>query len=497
MAFNSSTHKVATKSLVKVLETNVTGRLLIEDENIIDRVLGCLGYVQIANEDRVGDSVQLSGSVNLSVMYTQGSKSITSGRVVVDFVERFDLIGVENVSYLPTIKSYKATKESDKSIVVSVSIETQIFGVRNEEFEILTCQEPEFFSQTKTIALNRLIASANTSFSVSEAFDIENCKVLGVQAKTIANKIIPFDNFATIEGNCLLDVVILQNDNMKTIQKSVNFVEEVPVLNLKPSAVLDALVIDRFVNFSTEILGETSMKLLIDVGIGLSAWGFETENVEIITDAFSTMKNMGLAYSQVFNTQVAPVKLGSDRATITINVENKKRIDEILYVGQPFARIEDSSIESERLNAKGKICIPVVFKNYDSDEILGVTLEDKFEFSCELDCIGCDVYADVISIANVCNFKNKAGKEISFVVDLNYVVSTRTQNSEIFVSKVEELGGCEITKSEIVVYKPLDNESVFDIAKSLQISPDVLRLQNPHIEDGKEIKQVVVYRKCR
>lgn len=497
MAFNSSTHKVATKSLVKVVETNVTGRLLIEDENIIDRVLGCMGCAQITNEDRIGDAVQLSGTINLSVMYTQGSKSITNGRVVVDFVERFDLIGVENVSYLPTIKSYKATKESDKSIVVSATIETRIYGVRNEEFEVLTCQEPEVFSQTKTLSLNRLIASANTSFSVSETLDIENCKVLGVQAKTIANKIMPFDNYATVEGVCLLDIVILHDENMKMIQKSVNFVEEVPVLNLTSNAVLDALVIDRFVNFSTEVTNETSMKLLIDVGIGLSAWGFEIENVEIITDAFSTIKNMGLSYSQVFNTQVAPVKLGSERATITINVENKKRIDEILYVGQPSSRIEDVSIDNERLNAKGKICIPVVFKNYDSDEILGVSLEDKFEFSCEVDSIGNDMTADVISVANVCNFKNKAGKEISFVVDLNYAISTRAQCSEMFVSRVEELGGCEITKSEIVVYKPLGSESVFDIAKSLHISPDVLRLQNPHIEDGKEIQQVVVYRKSR
>ena len=106
MAFNSSTNKVAKKGLVKIVESTVSGRFVLDNDDVIDKVHSGLGRVNIS-EERIGDNVQVSGAVNFSVLYTLVDKNLGIGQVAMNFSERIDVLGLENVACLSQIKSYK------------------------------------------------------------------------------------------------------------------------------------------------------------------------------------------------------------------------------------------------------------------------------------------------------------------------------------------------------------------------------------------------------
>jgi len=496
VAFNSSTNKVATKGLVKVLETMVTGRLVIEDENIIDRTQGGVGRVSIISEDRVGDNIQISGSVNFSAIYTRGDKSISSGQIVLDFIERVDATGLENVVFVPTIKGYKTIKESDKSISVNVTIETRMYAVTSEEVGFLVGEEDGFYTATKQTKINRLVASSTANFSVSDTVNIAGGKIVAINSNVIANKVTPYDNYALVEGSAMVDILTSVEDQIKHIQKAIDFSEEVPVLNLTSGAILDFNLFDKGLGYSEETGEGTSGNVIVDISVGMAVWAFEQAEVELMTDVFSDKKDVDLTYSHFENVEIKPAKISSDRKTLVIDLEDKKRMDEILFVGQAISKLSEVKSNDGVVTIAGVTTVPVTYKNYDSDDTLSALLSGEFELSADLDFINDETFVDVSLNSRVNSFKNKAGKDISIIVDYDYVISSVVHSSEQYVSKIDEVGDKVNCSSMVIVYKPKNNESVFDIAKALQVSPDVIRLQNPQVEDGNPISQVVVYKKC-
>jgi len=84
---------------------------------------------------------------------------------------------------------------------------------------------------------------------------------------------------------------------------------------------------------------------------------------------------------------------------------------------------------------------------------------------------------------------------VSLVVDFEGTISCESVLSEQLVSKIEKSEERAKKRSSIIVYKPKKDESLFNIAKTLRVSPDVLRLQNPQLEEGTTVGQVVVYTK--
>lgn len=491
MAFNSSANKVATKRLVKVIETKVTGRVSITDERVIQRALDGIGSAMITNDEKLGENVLISGVVNLDA-YFLGDNGLNSEQITIDFSERMTLGEVEACSFVSRVKSSKVTKESEKVLVANVVVETKVYGVLQDEVELLAGEEDGFYTEMKEVSINRLIASANTNFSTTTTLDdVGSGKILSVQSTTAVNKLTPFDNYISLEGSVTLDYLVATEEQVKRLQKTVDFTEEVPVLNIASDAVVDYVVYDRCVLVNFGEAGEQ----IADISIGLGVWGFMPTSVNLITDAFSDKSNVNLTYSSLEATNGRETKPFSERKTLVFLQENKKRMDEIVFVGAVSSDIQEVKYADGMVEVVGYTRAQVVYKNYDSDETLNGEVGETFNLSIPVEVKDGDVFAEISLNSRVANYKNKPGKDITLSVDYDGIVTTSSTTTEQFVSKLEVLEVLNANRSSIVVYKTKMGESAFEIAKKLNISPNILLAQNPQIADTGIPSQVVVYRK--
>lgn len=494
MAFNSSTTRVATKKLIKVVETSVTGRLNREDENIIDKSLGGVGRVFMLSEDKIGETTQLSGEVNFSVYYTLMDKSISSDNIQMEFIEKVSLGGVENTAVVPTIKSYKITKDSEKSISVNAVVEIRIYGVMQEDVSILGGEEEGFYLKPEKFLTANLQASSNTTFTVSDTMDLPEGKILSVSTHSAVSKVTAYSNYALVDGSMVIDVLMSQGEQLKSVQKTVDFAEEVAVLNLEPEAKLNYFVVDKFLSYTTEEADERGSKIVVDSGVGISIWAFTDTEVSVMADVFSDKKELELTYSHFESSLVQPMQLCSDRQTLVIDVEGRKRMDEILSIGSVTNKINEIKLFDGKMIISGVLNLPVVFKSYDSDEISCVNLAQEFELSSQGEVVEGDFQVEAEVGQRVVSIKNKAGKDISFVIDFDYTLSLVGHSTHQYVSQIDQLQDKPVTSASIIVYKPKTGEGVFEMAKSLQVSPDVIRLQNPQVED-ENLAQIVVFKR--
>lgn len=491
MAFNNSTNKFATKKLIKKIDVKLSGRANT-NENKIDRVLEGQGRVSISTCERVGDGVQVVGSVVAELVYLNTEKQLSCESLSIEFNERIRVADADEIFVLPRIKEIKPTKDSESQISAGVVIELKVFGVVYETIEFVCGLDEGCHAITREITTNQLAASANTNFSLSTSLDIEeNVNILTVGATTAISSVVAHQNYAEIEGCCILDIWLQEGEQIKKIQKSVDFNEEIPLLNSRDELIIDYLFYDKSVNVLTE-------EKVVDINIGIALWAMENIKTSVIEDAFSEKDVLDLTICEFENVSVDPVRIFSERKTIIVDTASKKRVDEILFVGGVVTEVEKAINSEMGIAVEGKMTFPIIYKNYDNDDIISATLQAPFDIVVSTEIkeeqeIESMVQAELSARIN--SYKNKAGKEISMVVDFEGQIYCQSNKKEPYVERIEKKEQPVRKKSSIVVYKPKENESVFNIAKSLKISPDVLRAQNPQLEDGVACGQVVVYTK--
>ena len=90
-----------------------------------------------------------------------------------------------------------------------------------------------------------------------------------------------------------------------------------------------------------------------------------------------------------------------------------------------------------------------------------------------------DINSDKVKIeAKIVSHKLKNERELDVNLQLNYYFKEVKEDYVTFVSNIEELEDKEIIDEAIVVYVVKKGETLFDIAKKLNISPEDIKEQN-------------------
>lgn len=494
VALTNNIVKLAKKRLVKVIESKISGRVSVPDDKTIEKTLEGMGVICVSTEEKNGENLMISGAVNFDAYYIDAEKTLKTANLLLDFSEKVVIGDVESIAIKCNLKSVKTVKESDRAIAVSLIVETKVYGVFVHEESLFAGDGDGFYLETKEVEIEKHSCFTNSSFAVSGVLDeIKNKdSIIGVSAYTTVNKVVAFENYITVEGAVALDYLEVNGELLKKHQKTIDFTEEVPVLNMSPNVKIDYLINDNGVNLSQS--EDDNAGVVVDVKIGVAVWGFLAEKTQIVVDCFSDEKVTSLTYSSLELNDTIETKCFNERKSLIIAKEDNRRMDEILFVKDSFIpEIKKVVCVDGMLEIEGVSKVLAVYKNYDADETFGEFLTDEFMISFPID-VKDNVCVDVDIKSKVLNYKNKAGKDITLFMDYDGVVSLSKNSVEQFVKSVEIEEDLPKNRSSIVLYKRKPNESVFDIAKSLCVSPDVVLAQNPSILDSKSTK-VVVYRK--
>ena len=178
-------------------------------------------------------------------------------------------------------------------------------------------------------------------------------------------------------------------------------------------------------------------------------------------------------------------------------MSDKKRIDEIVFMGSNSVTVENSAIQEDMLCIKGVISQKIIAKNYDNDDMFATEVNVPFNSSIRIneEWCGNDVCPKVN--AKCTSFKNKAGRELNLTFELGAMCDISCLNVENYISSCEELEEKHLSDHSIIIYMPKENESVYEISKKLNVSPDVMLAQNPGMSDGAIPKKIVMFKNVK
>ena len=494
MAINSSTKKVVSKKLIKVIETKAQASVLVDEQKGVDKVLSVACLPSVVSNDLLGEFLQISGKCDIDVCFADREKNLDTQKEVVEFSERVQVGSFENVYVVPRLKKVQYKQAGVNLIDVVATIDLSVWGALVEEISPIEANNEGCVEKCDKLLVQTLSASASQKFDISEDVEILGVvdKVLATSVRLSSYRTIPMDNYAKVDGCVEIDIVGLFGGIVKKSTHSIDFVQEISVLNLKQDDLVDDSVVVDSIQFAVNVAEEQGRTILsVTAGLQANIFAFAQNEIDVVTDLFSLNKKLNYSTECFNNEKFTKKQSSSERLNLSVDMKESRRMDEILFVGEPILNVAQTGTANDGVQVSGSIMQNIVFKNYDVDDILSSVVE--VPFSCVLGLVD-STEEQEFSFDIKCNsFKNKVGKEIDFNYELVYESKTIEKKYECFVSKVEELDELNKNENSVVIYMPANGEDLYAISKELRVSPDTILAQNPNYVEGAENNKVVVY----
>lgn len=461
----------------------------ISTENAISKVLSHSVRVGIAGIDSVNGGISLTGKVFVDLVYLTTTGEIEHAEGCQDFIEKQKTEIALTDAFAKDVLKLENLDFSGNEALCSVSHQVGVIGIYAYNIQTVSGDEKEFILNNKEVEFDKLVVAASDDFVVAEESEIS-----GTDIKVLQNNVsVILDDFACVvdkvvlEGKVQLESLVLNENEISTVKKSIEFKQEISASGVLPNMRVNALAEAKTVNVVPEEKdGKTNLVCTFE--IQAKAYVFEKNTYEIVTDMFSLKNEIQTVYNFVEAKEYENVKSLSNLVTIQTDIVDIVDFDDIVDVFG--AKMNNLIIkkEDDRLLASGDLTAHGIYKTVDGYGDVLIESHVDFEIGESEFLVG-----EASAVCEVLNFKVKAGKEIETSVKIDYFLLEEREMTEKFLSSYEIKDEKAENMSGIKVYVSKGNQSVFDVAKILNVKPEIITQENPVDDVFEKGQKIYVY----
>lgn len=456
----------------------------------IKRVLDTSVNSVIQNADCSNNVVSVGGKLLVKVVYLNNEDVIEFADAICEFADKQkaefsltdcfakDSVTIEGVSF------------SDNEIICMVSHTVEIFGVYKYEMPIISSTENDLVLSRKMFDSLKMVSSAEDTFVVAEEVDsnVQNVEVLRSSANVVLSEVSCAVDKIVLEGKIVSDVLYKSDETIGVFSHEFDFKQEISAENVVPNMISDAVVILKNITVTPE-QSENKTTLVYAIDLVAKGYVFEENTYEVASDMFSLKNEIQTTYDYFETRNFAAQKTGEDTLLSQTDVSLIPNFDDVLTVTNASAKVLNIQKDNEKWVAKVFVSAVAICRVAESYESVYVNSE------CAVDIAGEDVQIlrSVDVSAQIVSFKVKAGKDLEVNFKLNYVSKFEKEVSQKFIKSFELKGEKENKFYGIKVYISKQGQTVFDIAKVLNVTPETISAQNQVEDVFEQGQKIYVY----
>lgn len=468
-------------------QSTVECKLPASDNTNIVKVV-CASAKCVPGEVVLNDKVlNFGGFVNFQVIYESDDNATYSMDYTVEYKDEYT---VDNYPFYPQVTCHVEdvnTMISGNEIKVVANIETTINGIFDTTTQALVSVEDDSsFTQSVDVNYRTFEGAMNTSFPVAHDFEIKDdvSRILSVCPMVSLNKVEVHDGYVKVNGGLLVDINYFttgDNAKVRTYQDYITFEEEVARDTLSSSdEVLSSLYLGiNEIGVTTTIDND---RTLVNLSIPVIYNGvvFSHHEVSVTQDLFSTTNALLTTTSSVMTATNLDSQTFIERVDGSIKLENMPFIDEILGTCCNNITLASAYVEQGELTVQGIAYITVLYYSKEDNSTNSVVVEVPFSLTNPTDQVSATALVE-LALTDL-SVKGKRGEEIEVYGKINVYANFYDTDNFAVISSVEageEFGAHGYALS---VYFVKDGETLWEIARSMHVSPDQILEQNPNVE---------------
>ena len=442
--------------------------------NNISKLLKISARAVITSVELVNNFLLVNGKIVANAVYLNDEYNIENTETTVDFVEKQKINSVLSELVAEDEIEVQAVNFSSSEVVLSLAHSTKITGVYRYLLADAKKADEMLVLNKKDINISSYKLSNEDNFVVAEEVEtnLKNIKVLNTESYAVLSSVVCAVDKVVIEGKVRVNSLYQEGSNLAEMSKEFEFKQEIAVKNTLPG--MSAELVLRHLNTSIVEQGKDDKNAIAFV-IDLSAkvFVFETMTVETYDDVFSLTNEIVPVYELAEFDEEDGFDFDTDTVLTQTNISNISDFDDIVGVFQPRVNVLEYQDLGEKLMVVSEISALALYKTETSIEKLELKYETKFETTKDLDKHISGISANAVVSA----FKVKAGKDLECAFSVEYKLNYEKRKTDKFVKSYELNQVKEISDAGIKVYVVRENQSVFDVAKILNVRPELIKAQ--------------------
>lgn len=308
-------------------------------------------------------------------------------------------------------------------------------------------------------------------------------KILFVNNCATIKSVIPAKDYFVVSGEVYLSIIYLSEDEqIKCINKEVSFSEEIESVGVTKESILQVQIKTK-----ESIVVENTEKSIFnfDTPVQIFAQIYNKGSVKNIADAYSLKNEINLTITSFDEDDFIPTRQVEENIlTNFVLPENIPLIDKILAVTPINISIVNQMVKDEELLLEGIANINLIyyFEDDNGNNVLN-SLDVELPYSIVFNVSDLKESDKVIS--EIClgdiNVKNKRGKELEILAEVKVNYDIIKNKISAITSKIE-IGEEKMPKDyALEIYLAKENQTLWDIAKELNVSTSDLVAQNSEL----------------
>ena len=491
MAFEPNYNKVVSsyRKRLGTTQAQIECKLPVNENTEINKVLCANAKAYIGGAESMSGEVSFNGFVNFQIIY-DGTEP-QGMDYTAEFKEKYQNSDITPNS-VPIISCSVVNVNTGivgAEVKVTAIVEIAVDIVDTMESNVLTeVDAADVFSKTDTLNYAMYMGDAKNRFE--QNFDVEIneriSKVLGVCADVQLTNVTPKTEFAEIKGLLNVDISYLsggENPTIKMMQKQVDFTQEVPLKEIAEDSYIssDINVVSGDIKVTTN-LDENLSVINLDIPIVYNGYVFNPTSTTYVTDLFAINNYVNIDLESLAVMRKADSRAFQERfdASVTID-EEMPLIDEIVGVCDKNITVTSQTITGNTLNLEGINTVTVLYENRETNTTNSILIESPFSLSFNME--GLDgLEPEVQMVMGDVYAKGRRGNEVEVNGDIYIYANFFGKDTEVVISSVKLGEERNQYMAPLMLYIVKPGETLWDIAKNLSVSPDLIVEQNPNLE---------------
>ncbi len=491
MAFEPNYEKVISsyRKRLGTTQAQIECKLPVNEDTEISKILCADAKAYIGSAEAMSGEVTFNGFVNFQVIYDGAEPQGMD--YTAEFKEKYQNTVITPNS-VPVISSSIVNVDTGivgSEVKVTAIVEFVIDVIETVEYNVLSeVDTKDVFSKTDTLTYSTYVGNAKNRFE--QNFDIEInekiSKVLGVCSNAQLTSVTPRTEFAEIKGVLNVGVSYFtagEEPVIKTLQKQVEFAQEVPLKEIGEDSYIsgDIAVLSGDTKVTTN-LDENLAVVNLDIPMMFNGYVFNPNSNTYVTDLFAINNYVNVDTESLALLTKVDSKAFEERfdANIVID-ETMPLIDDIIGTCGKNVTIASQTISGNTLNIEGINTVTVLYLNRENNSTNSVLIESPFSLSFNIEGID-GLTPDVEIVMGEVFAKGKRGNEIEANGDLYIYANFFGETTEAVITSVKLGEERNQYMAPLMLYIVKPGETLWDVAKNLSVSPDLIIEQNPNLE---------------
>lgn len=452
----------------------------------ISSVLGCQAECKVFAVEAMRGEALISGKVCYKVVYLDDDGKVQGLDYFCDYNEKLSADGIDaemKLNAYPSVVDLTSAV-SDGELTLTAVCDFVIRAITTKECKTLTEMSDGFLKTEPSECVRLTQIRENVAEIIGEeesGYNVE--KVLLYETKALVLEVVKEEDVSVVKGIVNIETVLSTTDGIRGKTVTIPFREELDErgeLDVRASVKSSRLVLSG---------DENNSVLEFKVFVAITGYAVNVEEVTLVTDAFSTNNELKCQIDYL------PCKrfIGMSNGEVPISSEFEVDIHGRI-LASPVSRVNIARVVRDNDGATvDGVVVGVVY--YDNDGVKALEVELPFSVKLESEILGDYITAEGIGSGLIGGFSmDRLRLTANITFSLYHYKTYRLK----WISDVEIGGEKEKSGAGLSIFFADSNDSLWEVAKAVNVSPDEIARLNPDFEKEKDClgrRRVTVFRR--